>query len=265
MLILITNDDGVEAKGLRTLRAALSQQWDTVVVAPDREQSATSHSLTLNRSLRFIDLGGDMYSVDGTPTDCVMFAVYSLLPQKPDLVISGINHGANLADDVTYSGTVAAAIEGTLLGIPSVAISVPKRGNPDFDRYTIFEHAAHFSVRLVNIIEHEGLPEDTLLNVNVPNCPWEVITGVRITHLGKRIYRDVIEQETGPDGQSYFRIGGSAPDWEGSENSDVSVIDRNMISITPLHLDLTNYGAMDRLKKWNIVQTPSYSTECDEK
>lgn len=252
MLILITNDDGIEAKGLQTLRSILSKKWDTVVVAPDREQSATSHSLSLNRSLGICDLGGNVYSINGTPTDCVMFAVYSLLPQKPDLVVSGINHGANLADDVTYSGTVAAAIEGTLLGIPSVAISVPKKGNPTFDQYNIFEYSAHFSLRLVEIIARKGMPEDTLLNVNVPNCSWDTIGGVRITHLGKRIYRDVIERENGPDGQSYFRIGGSAPDWEGGEDSDVSVINRNMISITPLHLDLTNYGAMDRLRRWNL-------------
>ncbi|MFQ6093166.1 MAG: 5'/3'-nucleotidase SurE [bacterium] len=252
MLILITNDDGVEAKGLQTLRSILSKEWHTVVVAPDREQSATSHSLTLNRPLKICELQGDVYSVDGTPTDCVMFAVYNLLDQKPDLVISGINHGANLADDVTYSGTVAAAIEGTLLSIPSVAISVPKDGNPTFDRYNIFEHAAHFSVRLVEIIAREGMPEDTLLNVNVPNCAWDKIGGVRITHLGKRIYRDVIERQTGPDGQSYFRIGGSAPDWEGGEDSDVAAIDRNMISVTPLRLDLTNYGAMKQLRRWRF-------------
>ena len=214
MLILITNDDGVQAEGLKTLHSVLSMGWETVVVAPDREQSATSHSLTLNRSLKICDVGEAVYSIDGTPTDCVMFAVYSLLPRKPDLVISGINHGANLADDVTYSGTVAAAIEGTLLGIPSVAVSVPKKGNPSFDQYNIFEHAARFCARLVKTIGTQGMPEDTLLNVNVPNCPWDTIAGVRITHLGKRVYRDVIEREAGPDGQSYFRIGGSAPDWE---------------------------------------------------
>ncbi|UCE18058.1 MAG: 5'/3'-nucleotidase SurE [Gemmatimonadota bacterium] len=252
MLILITNDDGIEAKGLRTLHSGLSKKWETVVVAPAQEQSATSHSMTLNRSLRYRDLGGNVFSVEGTPTDCVMFAVYSLLPRKPDLVVSGINHGANLADDVTYSGTVAAAIEGTLLGIPSVAISVPKKGNPTFDRHNIFDDAARFSGQLVSRILKEGMPEETLLNVNVPNCSWDEIDGVRITRLGKRIYRDVIERERGSDGQSYFRIGGNAPDWEGSEDSDVSVIDRNMISITPLRLDLTNYEAMEHLRKWEF-------------
>ena len=252
MLILITNDDGVEAKGLQTLHFILSKRWNTVVVAPDREQSATSHSLTLNRSLKICETVDNVYSIDGTPTDCVMFAVYSLLPQKPDLVISGINHGANLADDVTYSGTVAAAIEGTLLGIPSVAISVPKKGNPSFDQFHIFEYAARFAVRLVEMVAREGMPEDTLLNVNIPNCDQSEIGGVRITHLGKRVYRDVIERETGRNGQSYFRIGGSAPDWEGGEDSDVSVIDRNLISVTPLHLDLTNYAAVERLKRWEL-------------
>lgn len=252
MLILITNDDGVEAKGIQTLHSVLSEKWDTIVVAPDREQSATSHSLTLNRSLKICEPEKNVYSIDGTPTDCVMFAVYSLLPRKPDLVISGINHGANLADDVTYSGTVAAAIEGTLLGIPSIAISVPKRGNPTFDQYDIFEYGAQFAVRLVKIIERAGMPGDTLLNINIPNCNRKDIGGVRITHLGKRVYRDVIERETGEDGQLYFRIAGSAPDWEGGEDSDVSVIDKNMISITPLHLDLTNHRAIEQLKDWNF-------------
>ena len=257
MLILLTNDDGVEAKRLQVLHTVLSKKWKTVVVAPDREQSATSHSLTLNRSLRICDLGGNIYSVDGTPTDCVMFAVYSLLPQKPDLVVSGINHGANLADDVTYSGTVAAAIEGTLLGIPSVAISVPKKGNPSFEHFHIFEYAARFAVRLVEKIAAEEMPEDTLLNVNIPNCDRKDIGGIRITRLGKRVYRDVIERETDTDNQAYFRIAGSAPDWEGGEDSDVSVIDRNMISITPLHLDLTNYGAVAKLKEWHLEEEPS--------
>ena len=253
MLILLTNDDGIEAKGLRTLHSTLSEKWDTVVVAPDREQSATSHSMTLNRPLRYRELGNNVYSVAGTPTDCVMFAVYSLLPQKPALVVSGINHGANLADDVTYSGTVAAAIEGTILGIPSVAVSVPKKGNPTFEQHDIFDYAAQFSEKLITAITEKGMPEDTLLNVNIPNCAWDEIEGVHITHLGKRIYRDVIERQRGANGQLYFRIGGNAPDWEGGNDSDVSAIDRNMISVTPLRLDLTNYEAMERLKKWGLV------------
>jgi 5'-nucleotidase len=193
-----------------------------------------------------------VYSVDGTPTDCVLVAVNSLLPHKPDLIVSGINHGANLAEDVTYSGTVAAAIEGTLLGIPSIAVSVPRKGSESFEQSSIFQYAAEFTLKLVEIATKEGMPEDTLLNVNIPNCDRHSIKGVSITRLGKRMYRDVIEKEFGSNGQYSFRIGGTATNWEGGQDSDVSVIDQNMISITPLHLDLTNYYAVERLKMWTF-------------
>jgi 5'-nucleotidase len=252
MKILITNDDGIEAQGLLTLCSVLSRKWDTVVVAPDREQSATSHSLTLNRPLQVIQVGEKMYSVDGTPTDCVMYAVHKLLPNKPDLVVSGINHGANLADDVTYSGTVAAAIEGTLLGIPSLAISLPRMGGLPFEQPGIFASAGRFVVTLVDKVVQDGLPPDTLLNVNVPNCRQEQIAGIRITHLGRRIYRDVINSGQRTEGQWQFRISGIGPDWEGGEDSDVSVIHHNMISITPLHIDYTNHSAVEKLRRWKF-------------
>ncbi len=252
MNILITNDDGIEAQGLLTLHSALSLRWNTVVVAPDREQSAASHSLTLNRSLQAKRVGKEMYSVDGTPTDCVMFAFYHLLPCKPDLVVSGINHGANLADDVTYSGTVAAAIEGTLLGIPSLAISIPRTGSLTFDQPGTFDLAARFMIRLIDMVVRDGLPANTLLNVNVPNCHEEKIAGVRITRLGRRMYRDVINGGSIADGRWHFRISGIGPDWEGGADSDVSAVHHNMISITPLHVDLTDFRAAEELKRWKF-------------
>jgi len=254
MVILITNDDEIQARGIQALHRELAKRWQTVVVAPDRERSATSHSMTLNRSLKICKVEEDMYSIDGTPTDCVMYAVYSLLPQKPDLVVSGINHGANLADDVTYSGTVAAAIEGTLLGIPSVALSVQRKGNPGFDHSGIFEYAAGFSVRLIDTICREVMPPNTLLNVNIPNCEQKDIGATRITRLGKRLYQDVIERKKDELGQFSFRIAGSVANWEGGEDSDVHAIEHNMISITPIHLELTNYDAIEKLKRWKLEE-----------
>ena len=192
MNVLISNDDGIEAPGLKTLAKAFSKLHDVTVVAPDREQSATSHSLTLQRPLRVKKINSRFYSIDGTPTDCINLAVNGILKKKPDLVISGINHGANLGDDITYSGTVSAAIEGTILGIPSIAISVAGRDNLNF------ETATEFTLYLSEIVFKNGLPPDTLLNVNVPNLPRKKIKGVLITHQGKRIYDDLVFKKLTP-------------------------------------------------------------------
>jgi len=247
MQILLTNDDGVTAEGLAALKRALSPRWDVVVVAPDREQSATSHALTLDRPLRTRRLDDRTFSVDGTPTDCVMLAVYGdLLDRKPDLVVSGINHGPNLGDDVTYSGTVAAAIEGTLLGIPSVALSITAWADLRFDA------AAEFSVRLIRTILSKRMPEDTLLNVNVPNLPPEQIRGVRTTSLGRRTYRDAVVRGTDPRGKPYYWIGAQDPSWAGGPESDFAAIEEGYISLTPLHLDLTNHTALPVVSQWNV-------------
>jgi 5'-nucleotidase len=249
MRILLTNDDGIGAKGLQSLKSALLKIGAEVyVVAPDRDQSATSHSLTLSRPLRVNQIEDKVFSVQGTPTDCVMLAIRHLLNPKPDLLISGINHGPNLGDDVSYSGTVAAAIEGTMLGVLSAAISLAAWKPMDFSG------AAEVASSLCCMILKHGLPEDTYLNVNVPSIDRKDIAGVEITRLGKRIYRDAVEEKTDEKGNSFYCIEGQEPSWEGGDKTDFWAIEANRISITPLHLDLTNYRAMENLVGWDFSE-----------
>ena len=246
LYILVTNDDGVRAEGIKNLRAAMEEMGKVIVVAPDQQQSASSHALTLSDPLRIDWLDDSTIAVDGTPTDCVLVAMRGLLERKPDLLISGINHGPNLGDDVTYSGTVAAAFEGTLLDIPSIAISVAAWHDCKFDA------ARRFAKTVVsNVLEH-GLAPNTLLNVNVPSCAAEGVTGVRVTKLGKRVYRDVIVKKKDPRGRDYYWIGGSDPVWEPEGGTDFEAIEQNCISVTPLQLDLTDYDQLDAVKNWNL-------------
>ncbi len=247
VLILVTNDDGIHAEGLSALKDALSEVWDVVAVAPDRERSATSHSLTLTDPLRVKKLGGSVMSVDGTPTDCVLLALNGLLKERPELVVAGINHGPNLGEDVSYSGTVAAAIEGTLQGVPAIALSMT--GRPPYH----FATACSFIVTLVRELVDRGLEPQTLLNVNVPNAPKEKISSVKITKLGRRIYRDLIVEKVDPRGKTYYWIGGNEPTWEGDENTDFSAVEAGMISVTPLHLDLTDYRRVVDMENWNLT------------
>jgi len=244
--ILVTNDDGVHAPGLAALREAMSPLGTTCVVAPDRQQSATSHSLTLHRPLHVEQLGDRVHSVDGTPTDCVLLAVHGLLRERPRLVVSGINHGPNMGEDTMYSGTVAAAMEGAILGIPSIAFSLVTR---EAEGPHDFRAAASFATTLADRILKTGLPPHTVLNVNIPNSPGGEIAGVRVTRLGKRIYQDSIVERVDPDGTSHYWIAGEAT-WEVGANTDFSAVDCGMISITPLHFDLTDYKAIDDLRIW---------------
>lgn len=243
--ILICNDDGVRSEGIEALAAAMKEVGTVYVVAPDRERSAASHSLTLLHPLRVEKLGPRTYSVDGTPTDCVNLGVNGILKgRKIDLLVSGINKGANLGDDITYSGTVSAAMEGTILGIPSIAVSVVTRS-----RYR-FDVASGFAVTVARKVMQQGLPDDTLLNVNVPNVPKDKIAGIRMTRMGKRVYGDVIVEKRDPRGRKYYWIGGDYLTSEEVPGSDLEAIEDNCISITPIHLDLTNYAALRALRKW---------------
>jgi 5'-nucleotidase len=244
--ILLTNDDGFRALGIQTLREALSHLGKVMVVAPEREQSAASHALTLTSPLRINWIDDATIAVDGTPTDCVLLAMRGLLDRKPDILVSGINHGPNLGDDVTYSGTVAAAFEGTLLDLPSVAISVNAWQDCDF------RAAAAFAPRIVEAVMGHGLPEGALLNVNVPSAAAGAVKGVKITKLGKRLYRDAVVRQTDPRGRDYYWIGGKAPIWYPGEETDFEAVDHGMISVTPLHLDLTDYESMDAVRSWNL-------------
>lgn len=244
--ILISNDDGIHSEGIKALARALKRVGEVFVVAPDRERSAASHSLTLHRPLRVEKIGLNAYAIDGTPTDCINLAVNGILKKRPDLVVSGINKGGNLGDDVTYSGTVSAAMEGTLLGIPSFAISLVSISRENFD----FKNAARFAARLARFILKNRLPKDTLLNINVPDV--DDIKGYRITKQGKRLYGDAIVEKVDPRGKKYYWIGGDILKWEGGEDTDFKAITSNFISITPVHLDMTNYASFKELHKWKI-------------
>jgi len=238
MRILVSNDDGIRAAGIRALEAALAPLGDVWVVAPDREQSAASHSLSLYRPLRVEQIDERHYAVDGTPTDAVNLGINGIMKVKPDLVVSGINHGGNLGDDVTYSGTVSAAMEGTLLGIPSIAVSLVSRQASDFSV------AAAFAARLAEVVRGRGLPRDTLLNVNVPALSAAELRGYRITRQGKRRYGDAIVEQVDPRGRTYYWIGGDDLGFVPDEGTDCTAVDGGYISVTPLHLDLTNYASM---------------------
>ncbi|MBI5376870.1 MAG: 5'/3'-nucleotidase SurE [Candidatus Schekmanbacteria bacterium] len=249
MNVLVTNDDGIDATGLHTLASTIAKYYDVTVVAPDREQSATSHSLTMHRPLRIKKIKKNYHSIDGTPTDCVNLAVNSIMDDMPELIISGINHGSNLGEDIMYSGTVSAAMEGALLSIPSIAISLTER------KGTYFQVAADFALLLMEEVIKRKLPSNTLLNVNVPNLPKELITGVAITKQGKRTYTDIVHEKVDPRGENYYWIGGGSHTWHEKPGSDFEAVSQNMISITPLHLDLTNYNAIDNIRGWELKFT----------
>ena len=244
--ILVTNDDGIHSEGLIALAEAMSKLGSVYVVAPDRERSAAGHSLTLHHPLRLEEIAKNRYSLDGTPTDCVNLAVNGLLDVRPDIVVSGINKGANLGDDITYSGTVAAAMEGTLLGIPSIAVSLDSKS--DF----VFDVAADSAARIVKTVMLKGMPADTLININVPNLPAKELKGWKVTRQGKRIYGDAIIENIDPRGRKYFWIGGDVLGFEHVEDSDFQAVSNGYVSITPLHLDLTNHKTMDELKGWKL-------------
>lgn len=248
-LILVTNDDGVHSAGIIALYRAMKGIGDTFVVAPDRERSAAGHSLTLHRPLRPTEIREHVFSVNGTPTDCVTLGINKLLPEKPSLVVSGINKGANLGDDITYSGTVSAAIEGTIFGIPSIAFSLPSA------RQYHFETASCVAAEIASYVLEHSLPYDTLLNVNVPNVGKELLKGVKFTRQGKRIYDGAIQETFDPWGEKHYWIGGGTPYWERGEDTDIEAVEANFISITPIHLDLTNYDALSFFKaKWDAAR-----------
>lgn len=247
MRILVTNDDGYLAGGIQTLAAAAAQLGAVDIVAPDREQSATSHSLTLHYPLRVRRMAEGMQVVDGTPTDCVMLAVAELLDARPDIVLSGINHGANLGDDVLYSGTVAAAMEATILGIPSVALSYTGR-----DPERLPEWQALLGSLLEQLVVRQDFPGETLLNVNLPPIDPGAVRGVRVTSLGRRAYVGSLTRAADPNGREYFWIGGGESKWWGGPDSDFRAVHDGYISVTPLHLDLTNYRLLEDIGAWGL-------------
>ncbi len=249
MKLLLTNDDSIYAAGLAELWAALKEIAETTVVAPDRERSAAGHSITMDRPLRAEHLSlfdGRAWAVDGTPADCVKLAVNCLLEEKPDLVIAGINRGPNLAIDVIYSGTVSGALEGIISGIPAFAVSVTEYENPDY------RYAALFTKMLIPKVLSSSCCNETLLNINVPSLPSSEIEGVRITRLGSRKYMNSFEVRTDPRGRKYYWLGWECVDVKDEADTDLAAIANKMISITPIHLDLTNYRALELLRDMKL-------------
>jgi len=248
MNILCTNDDGYMASGIRVLAAAAEGFGSVSTVAPDREQSATSHSLTLHHPLRARQTAGGAFAVDGTPTDCVILGVNELLSERPDICLSGVNHGPNMGEDVLYSGTVAAAMEATVMGIPSIALSYAG------DRFEELE-AWQGVVRTIleGILGRDGFPEDTLFNVNLPAVAPDDVRGIKVTSLGRRRYAESILRAKDPMGKEYFWIGGGSVTWRGPEDSDFQAVADGYVSVTPLHLDLTNYKLLEEIRAWDLA------------
>ncbi len=242
MRILVSNDDGIRSEGLTALEEKLRKLGEIYTVAPEQEQNSMSHALTLHRPLRVTEISSNRFSVDGTPTDCVKLALTGLLPVRPDLVVSGINKGPNIGDDVIYSGTVSAAVEGTLLGIPSIAVSLV--AFKDFD----FETAADFAAVLASRILEKGLSPGTLININVPPVPAKEIKGWRLTRQGKRHYAENIIERVDPRGKKYYWIGGDDLGFAKEEGTDCMAVHEGYISVTPLHVDMTNHGAFPEIK-----------------
>lgn len=248
MRILCSNDDGVLAYGLDCLVRAAATLGEVTVVAPDREQSATSHSLTLHHPVRPVQLGERRFQVDGTPTDCVMLAIEALMPERPDWVFSGINHGQNMGEDVLYSGTVAAAMEGLVLGVPAVAVSFAG-GEMRADSERLEEHVEPLAKLLAHLTSLQ-MPSATLFNVNFPPVFGSEIKGVKLTRLGRRIFTNSIRPMLDPWGRPIYWIGAGSMSWTGTEDADYRAIADGYISVTPLHLDLTHGAMLDCSESW---------------
>lgn len=245
--ILVTNDDGIQSPGLTLLAKTLEKLGEVWVVAPDRERTAVAHAVTLHKPLRVHQLGKRVYAVNGTPVDCVNLALLNILPKQPHLLVSGINKGVNLGDDVLYSGTVSAAVEGTILGVPSLAVS--QEGRNQFH----FATGAQYALLVARLILQRGLPDETLINLNIPNRPLRAVTGARVTCLSRRKFENPIIEKVDPHGRTYYWIAGTRISWSRSKDADHEAIEEGAVSLTPIHLDSTHYGALDQLRTWESV------------
>lgn len=244
MRILLSNDDGVQAPGITALARALSTVAEVYVVAPDRDRSGASNSLTLDRPLRLHQLSDRVYSVNGTPTDCVHLAITGLLDQPPDMVIAGVNAGANMGDDVLYSGTVAAAMEGRFLGYPAIAVSLVERGNHQF------ETACEVVLRLLSQLRSSPLSADSILNVNVPDIPFEHLKGVQATRLGQRHKSEPVVKSLDPRGRSIYWVGPAGPEQDAGPGTDFYALRQDFAAITPIQVDLTRHSMLPELARW---------------
>ncbi|MDH5659643.1 MAG: 5'/3'-nucleotidase SurE [Gammaproteobacteria bacterium] len=248
MQILISNDDGVEAPGILSLKEGLADMASLILVAPDRDRSGASNSLTLDSPIRAKKISDDMISVAGTPTDCVHLALTGLLEYEPDMVISGINAGANMGDDVLYSGTVAAAMEGRFLGLPSIAISLASKG--DNKPLTHYDTAVQVARFLIKRLKHAPFPSNTILNVNVPDCPWDKVKGIQSTRLGHRHKAEPVIKEKDPRGRNIYWVGPPGAEQDAGEGTDFHALKNNYVSVTPLQVDLTRHEDRDGVADW---------------
>lgn len=250
MNILICNDDGIDAPGIHALAEELRKIARVTVVAPDRQQSAVGHAITMNHPLRAVPFNrnGEFfgYAVDGTPADCVKLAVKFLLKEKPDLVVSGINHGSNTAINIIYSGTVSAATEGTILGIPSIAVSLTTYASADF------RYAARIAARIAERVIERGLPQGTLLNVNVPALPEEEIRGIKVTVQGKSSWEDTFDVRRDPANREYFWLTGHMNVTDTDPDTDQVAVLEGYVSVTPIHYDITDRDQWGRMKDWGL-------------
>lgn len=253
--ILVTNDDGINAPGIRALANAMTALGQVWVVAPEKTQNAVGRAMTLHKPLRLRQIRPRWYAVNGTPADCVTLAICKILETSvPLLVVSGINKGWNLGDDVTNSGTVAGALEGMLHGIPSLAVSLEDCPQASYAM------AAHYAVQLAELILKSGLPEGTILNVNVPGSKNKPISGLQFTSLSQRRYHKPVVEKIDPRGGSYFWIAGERQSWARKKPSDHDAVGKNLVSVTPLHLDLTDYVALNALKSWVKILSQKATT-----
>lgn len=251
--ILVTNDDGVEAPGLLALKQALDRIGETVVFAPDHNWSAAGHTKTMHKPLRVshVELpdGSPAYTSNGAPSDCVALALLGILDREPNLVLSGINNGPNLGHDITYSGTVAAAMEAVIFGLPAIAVSLDTYERPE---EAALAAAASFAARLASAVLKHGLPAGHLLNVNVPHRPANEIAGVEVTRLGRRVYKDVLVERQDPRGRPYYWIGGEVPTGVSEEGTDIGALSQGKISVTPIHLDMTAFDLIETIRHWDL-------------
>jgi 5'-nucleotidase len=244
MRILVSNDDGYQAPGIRCLAEALRAMAEVTVVAPERNRSGASNSLTLEYPLRATEVAPGVTFVDGTPTDCVHLALTGLLDHEPDMVVAGINAGANLGDDVLYSGTVAAATEGRFLGYPAIAVSLAGEGLHHY------ETAARAAIQLINLLQHDPLPADTILNVNVPDIPWGRLEGFEATRLGRRHKSEPVIKSKDPRGRDIYWVGPAGLEQDAGPGTDFHAVRYNRVSVTPIQIDLTRYTALEQVANW---------------
>jgi 5'-nucleotidase len=248
--ILVSNDDGIDAPGINALAKALKEIGEVIVVAPRTEQSAVGHKITMQNPLRVTKYykNGDFfgYAVDGTPADCIKMGIRNIMREQPDIVVSGINHGANTAISIIYSGTVSAAREAAIMDVPAIAISVTDHAVKDF------EYAGKVAQHVTKLVAENGLPNGTLLNVNIPNLPESEIQGIKVTTQSKAKWNDIYEERTDPYGKSYYWLTGNLVEVESDKDTDQNMVKQNYVAVTPIHFDLTDYKTYEEIKKWNI-------------